>query len=212
MSTTWKINQLRGIMIEMNVAVRLRMMLLAPRRWWRRRPPQPPPRPSLPAAGWERRCLVTFGICKRDPRWSQWREREESPSLGYLLGERAGRVLSTLSYGLSSPHLSWAGLGRGCHECILVVSLTEQKGYIMRCKWSSLNATGTENPLCYPLLGLDDFPFSHYWPSGVIRIGLPVWKWKSLKNFGTKGAQPAANDLVWTPQELRAWYKKPDKV
>ena len=43
-------------------------------------------------------------------------------------------------------------------------------------------------------------PFSHYWPSGVIRIGLPVWKWKSLKNFATKGAQPAANDPIWTPQ------------
>ena len=29
-------------------------------------------------------------------------------------------------------------------------------------------------------------PFSHYWSSGVIRIGLPVWKWKSWKILGTK--------------------------
>ena len=56
------------------------------------------------------------------------------------------------------------------------------------CKWSSLNAPGTENSLSHPILKLDEFPFSHYWPSGVIRIGSPVWKWKSWKNFRTKWA------------------------
>ena len=29
-------------------------------------------------------------------------------------------------------------------------------------------------PLSHPLLELEEFPFFHYWPSGVIRIGLPV--------------------------------------
>ena len=29
----------------------------------------------------------------------------------------------------------------------------------MGCKWSSLNAQGTENPLSHPLLGLEEFPF-----------------------------------------------------
>ena len=46
-------------------------------------------------------------------------------------------------------------------------------------------------------------PFSHYWPSGVIRIGLPVWRWKSWKSFGTKWAQWAANGPVWMPQALK---------
>ena len=45
--------------------------------------------------------------------------------------------------------------------------------------------------------------FSHYWPSGVIRIGLPVWRWKSWKSFGTKWAQWAANGPVWMPQALK---------
>ena len=31
-------------------------------------------------------------------------------------------------------------------------------------------------------------PFSHYWSSGVIRNGSPVWKGKSCKNMGTKVA------------------------
>ena len=35
--------------------------------------------------------------------------------------------------------------------------------------------------------GVGRIPFSHYWPSGVIRIGLPVWKWKSWKISRTKG-------------------------
>ena len=46
------------------------------------------------------------------------------------------------------------------------------------------------------------FPFSHYWPSGVIRIGLPVWKWKSWKSLGTKWAQKAANGSVWMSHVL----------
>ena len=39
------------------------------------------------------------------------------------------------------------------------------------CKWSSLNAPGTETPLSHSVLELEQLPFPHYWPSGVIRIG-----------------------------------------
>ena len=42
------------------------------------------------------------------------------------------------------------------------------------CKWSSLNAQGTENPLSHPLLGLEEFPFPSIGSLGVIRIGLRV--------------------------------------
>ena len=44
----------------------------------------------------------------------------------------------------------------------------------MGCKWFSLNAPGTENPFSHSILKLDESHYSHYWPSGVIRIGLPV--------------------------------------
>ena len=48
----------------------------------------------------------------------------------------------------------------------------ENKIGLTGCKWSSLNAQGTQTPLSSPFLELGDFPFLHYWPSGVIRIGL----------------------------------------
>ena len=71
------------------------------------------------------------------------------------------------------------------------------------CKLSSLNAQDTENPLSHSLLGLDDFPFFHNWPSGVIRIGLPVWRWKRWNISRTKGVQRDANGPVWMPQALK---------
>ena len=60
----------------------------------------------------------------------------------------------------------------------------------MGCKWSSLNALGTGNPSSHPLLGLDDFPFSHYWPSGW---GNKYWpasiKWTWLTGCQTQSAR-----------------------
>ena len=47
----------------------------------------------------------------------------------------------------------------------------QNKSGLMGCIWSSLNAQGTGNPLSHPVLELE---FSHFWPYGVIRIGLPV--------------------------------------
>ena len=51
----------------------------------------------------------------------------------------------------------------------------------MGCKWSNLNPPGTETPLSHPYWKLQEFPFSHNWPSGVIRMGSQyesekVWK------------------------------------
>ena len=45
--------------------------------------------------------------------------------------------------------------------------------------------------------------FSHYWPSGAIRIGLPVWRWKRWNNFRMWEVQRAANGPVWMPQALK---------
>ena len=71
------------------------------------------------------------------------------------------------------------------------------------CKWSSLIAPGTENPLSHSFLGLWHFSFPYYWPSEAIRMGSPVWKWKSWKNIRTKEAQQAANGPVWTALALK---------
>ena len=50
----------------------------------------------------------------------------------------------------------------------------QNKSGLKDCKWSSLNAPGTGNPLSHSVLELEEYLFLHYWPSGVIRIGLPV--------------------------------------
>ena len=50
--------------------------------------------------------------------------------------------------------------------------------------------------------GVEKLPISQNWPSGVIRIGLPVWKWKTCKNMETKVAYWGANCPVWMPQAL----------
>ena len=73
------------------------------------------------------------------------------------------------------------------------------------CKWLSLNSQGNENPLSHPLLGLGlgRTPPSNYWPSGVIRIGLPVWKWKWWKISWIKEVQRDANGSVWIPKALK---------
>ena len=71
------------------------------------------------------------------------------------------------------------------------------------CKWSSLNAPGTETPLSHSVLELEEFPFLHYWLSGVINFGLPVWKWKKWKMIRTKWAERVANGPVWMSQALK---------
>ena len=59
------------------------------------------------------------------------------------------------------------------------------------------------NSLCPIQFWSWELHFSDYWPSGVIRLGSPVWRWKSWKNFRTKVAQQDANGPVWMPQALK---------
>ena len=42
------------------------------------------------------------------------------------------------------------------------------------------------NPCVTSIFEVGRIPLSHNWPSGVIRMGSQVWKWKSWKNFWTK--------------------------
>ena len=49
--------------------------------------------------------------------------------------------------------------------------ISQNKTGLKGCKWSSLKAPGTETPLSGPYWKLEEFPFSHNWPSGVIRMG-----------------------------------------
>ena len=51
--------------------------------------------------------------------------------------------------------------------------------------------------------GVGRFPFSQYQPSGVIRIGSPVWRIKSWKNLRVKWAVHAVNDPFWMPKALK---------
>ena len=83
-----------------------------------------------------------------------------------------------------------------------VENFWNKKGF-KGCKWSGLNVPGTEKILSYPLFAFKIIPFSHYWSSGVIRNGSPVWKCKSCKIFRTKGVQRDANGPVWMPQALK---------
>ena len=52
------------------------------------------------------------------------------------------------------------------------------------CKWSSLNAPGTETPESHPFLENSLFSYSAF--SGVIRIGLPSINGEKLVNFWNK--------------------------
>ena len=59
------------------------------------------------------------------------------------------------------------------------------------------------NPSVSPISGVGRIPFSDYWPSGVIRMGSPVWRWKSWTNFRMWEVQRAANGPVWMPKALK---------
>ena len=59
-----------------------------------------------------------------------------------------------------------------CAACTAVafqvkkLKIFQNKRGLMGCKWSSLNAPGTENPLSHPLLGLEEFHFPIIGPLG----------------------------------------------
>ena len=49
--------------------------------------------------------------------------------------------------------------------------ISQNKIGLKGCNWSSLNAPGTQTHQNHLHWKLEEFPFSHYWRSGVIRIG-----------------------------------------
>ena len=59
------------------------------------------------------------------------------------------------------------------------------------------------NPSMSSISGVGWTPLSDYWPSGVIRMGSPVWNCKSWKFIKTKVTQQDANSPVWLPQALK---------
>ena len=61
----------------------------------------------------------------------------------------------------------------------------QNKRGLMGCKWSSLNAPATENPLSLPLLGLEEFPFPIIGSLGDKNWPLSM-KVKKLENYQNK--------------------------
>ena len=59
----------------------------------------------------------------------------------------------------------------------------QNKTGLKGCNWSSLKAPGTETPLSHPYWKLEEFPFSHNWPSGVIRMG-SQYEGEKVEKFG----------------------------
>ena len=55
-------------------------------------------------------------------------------------------------------------------------------------------------------LGCKNSLFPLYWPSGVIRIGLPIWKWKKCKNIWANVAEQDAKGPVGVPQAPNPLY------
>merc|ERR1712115_478874 len=49
---------------------------------------------------------------------------------------------------------------------VKMMEIFQNKRGLMGCKWPSLNAQGTENPLSHPILKLDEFPFPIIGPLG----------------------------------------------
>ena len=70
------------------------------------------------------------------------------------------------------------------------------------CKWSSLNAPGTEILVSDSECQKSIFPFSALCNKNLP----PLWKWKGWKIWRKKLAQQAANGQVWMPQALKSLY------
>ena len=65
---------------------------------------------------------------------------------------------------------------------VKMLEIFKNKRALMQCKWSSLNALGTENPLSHSVLELGEFPFPllALWGN---KNGLPSMKVKKLEKF-----------------------------
>ena len=70
------------------------------------------------------------------------------------------------------------------------------KGY----KLSSLSAPGTENPLCHPLLGLEEFPFPIIGPLGYLELA-SQYESETFENLrkqnGLNGLQKVQFECPW---------------
>ena len=81
----------------------------------------------------------------------------------------------------------------------------ENKIGLTGCKWSSLNAPGTENSLSYPFLELGEFPFlilalwgNKNWPPSI-----KVKKFENYQNkSGSKGCQWSRRNVPGTQTPL----------
>ena len=60
------------------------------------------------------------------------------------------------------------------------------------------------NPFISSNFGVEWIPLPHYGPSGVIRNGSSVWRWKRWTNLTAKWAEWPANGPVWMHQALKS--------
>ena len=70
----------------------------------------------------------------------------------------------------------------------------------MNCNWSRSNVLSTKNPYVSTNSGAESSSLPQNWPSGVIRMGSPVWKWKICEHFGINLTLRPANGTVWMPK------------
>ena len=85
------------------------------------------------------------------------------------------------------------------------MEIFQNKRGLMGCKWSSLNAQGTENPLSHSILKLDEYPFLllALWGN---KNWLPSMKVKKVENcqskIGSKGCKGSSLNAPGTQSPL----------
>ena len=89
------------------------------------------------------------------------------------------------------------------YENVKGVKISEQK-WLNGLQMVQLECPRHWKPSVTFSFGVGRIPFSHYWPFGVIRIGLPVWRWKCWKIIWTKVAQRTPNGPVWKSKALKS--------
>ena len=78
---------------------------------------------------------------------------------------------------------------------------------LMGCKWSSLNAPGTGNPLSHPILKLGDCPFSKILALWGNKNCPPSMKVKKVEKFGNKsGLMGCKWSSLNVPRTSRSFY------
>ena len=105
--------------------------------------------------------------------------RHRKPTVSFFFG--VGRI--------PFSHYWPSGVIRICSSVWKLKSwnLFQQNG-LKRVQMVQFECSKHRKPALSFFFGVVRIPFSHYCPSGVIRIGSPVWKWKSWKFVSTKWA------------------------